>query len=238
MSVYDKSAVLKEVRRILPGVEGVAVTGSAAFEGTRFRPESDIDVIAIYAKNGFAWGQVDGRELEIHIFRAEAIRQRTRNPQGQVTNWVWNTGKIGGAELLYGPSLEDLVRSQITERTRLVAGSTLIGALLNAQNKAKAGLRPQTCDVPLLLTALRRVISHALPIRAEADEDLLEFTVMSDFSKELKNARSLGEESRDILLDNDEVQKMMYWSAHRTGLGWLRKEMGIDLEMPHIGYLD
>jgi tetratricopeptide (TPR) repeat protein len=238
VAVYDKFAVIQEVRRLLPTVEGIAVTGSAAYEGSRFVAESDIDVVAIYSKNGFAWGRVDGRVLEIQTMRVEMIKRRTQNPQHQLTNWVWNTGKVGGAEVLWGPSLENLVRSQITARTRLVAGTTLIGELLNNQHKAKSGSRLQSLDVPLVLTALRRVVSDALPIRAEADSDLVDFTVMSDFTKELENALILGEQARDILCNNDEVQKIMYWSAHRTALEWLRRAMGINLEMPEVGCLE
>jgi hypothetical protein len=236
--VYDKSAVIQEVRRILPNVEGIAVTGSAAYEGARFVAESDIDVVAIYSKNGWAWGCVDGHLLEINAMRVGMIKRLAQNPQHQVTNWVWNTGKVGGAEVLWGPSLEDLVRSEITARTRLVAGATLIGALLNCQQKAKSGGRLQSLDVPLVLTALRRVVSGALPIRAEADSDLLTFTVLSDFTKELDNALILGEQARHLLLSNDEVQKMMYWSAHRTALAWFRRAMGINLEIPEVGYLE
>jgi hypothetical protein len=237
MGVYDRAVVLQEVRRILPDVQGIAVTGSAAFEGARFLPDSDIDVVAIGPKSGFAWGRVGGHEMEIHAMHIDLIRGRVRNPQWHLTNWIWIAGGIGGAEVLFGPSLEDLVRSQITKRTRLIAGSTLIGALLSAQNKAKSGSRPVSLDVPLVLTALRRVVSGALPIRAEPDADLKNFTVMSDFAKELENAATLGEESFDILLDNNEVQKIMYWSEHRTGLGWLRRAMGINLEMPEVGCL-
>jgi hypothetical protein len=238
VSVYDESAVIQEVRRILPDVEGIAVTGSAAYEGTRFTAESDIDVVAIYPKNGFAWGRVGDRLLEIQVMRVGMVKRRTQNPQHQLTNWVWNTGKVGGAEVLWGPSLEDLVRSEITPRTRLVAGATLIGELLNCQQKAKSGGRLQSLDVPLVLTALRRVVSGALPIRAEADSDLLDFTVLSDFTKELDNALSLAEPARDLLLSNDEVQKMMYWSAHRTALEWFRRAIGINLEMPEVGCLE
>jgi tetratricopeptide (TPR) repeat protein len=237
-AVYDKSAVIQEVRRLLPSVEGIAVTGSAAYEGSRFVAESDIDVVALYPKNGFAWGRVDGRVLEIQTMRVEMIKRRTQNPQHHLTNWVWNTGKVGSAEVLWGPPLEGLVRSQITARTRLVAGTTLIGELLNNQHKAKSGSRLQSLDVPLVLTALRRVVSDALPIRAEPDSDLVSFTVMSDFTKELENAVILGEQARDILCDNDEVQKIMYWSAHRTAIEWLRRMLGINLEMPEVGSLE
>jgi hypothetical protein len=238
MAVYDKAAVIQEVKRILPDVTGIAVTGSAAYDGARFAPESDIDVVAVYPKNGFAWGRVNGRVLEINMMRLENIKRRVQNPQNHVTNWIWNIGKVASAEVLWGPPLNDLVRAQITPRIRLIAGVTLIGALLNNQEKAKYGGRLQSLDVPLVLTALRRIISDTLPIRAEPDSDLMDFTVMSDFTKELENALILGEESRDILLSNDEVQKIMYWSAHRTGLDWFRRSMGIRLEMPEVGCLE
>ncbi len=236
MTVYDRTAVLHEVRRIVPDVQGVAVTGSAAFDGARFRADSDVDIVAIGPKSGFAWGRVGGHELEIETMHIDLLRGRVRNPQWHHTNWIWNIGKVGGAEVLFGPSLEDAVRSQITNRTRLIAGSTLIGALLNVQHKVKLGLRPQSLDVPLVLTALRRVVSDALPIRAEPDDDVKEITATSDFAKELESAAKLGQESLDILLNNDEVQKIMYWSAQRTGIRWLRTVMGIRLDMPESGY--
>ncbi len=147
MTVYDRTAVLHEVRRIVPDVQGVAVTGSAAFDGARFRADSDVDIVAIGPKSGFAWGRVGGHELEIETMHIDLLRGRVRNPQWHHTNWIWNIGKVGGAEVLFGPSLEDAVRSQITNRTRLIAGSTLIGALLNVQHKVKLGLRPQSLDV-------------------------------------------------------------------------------------------
>ncbi len=234
MGVYDKSAVLQEVRRLLPDVQAIAVTGSAAFEGKHFQPASDIDVVATHPKNGFAWSQVAGRDLEIHALSIERIKWQVQNPQYHGPSWVWNVGKIGGAELLCGPSLEALVRSQITKKTRLIAGSALIGFLLMAENKAKLGRRPASLDVPLALTALRRVVSGALPIRAEADQDLEEFSAMSDFSKEFENATKLGEECLNILAENSELQGITYFPAHRTGLRWLRKALSIDLEMPQM----
>jgi hypothetical protein len=238
MAVYDKSAVILEVRRLLPDVTGIAVTGSAAYDGAEFSPASDIDVVAIYSKNGFAWGRIDGRELAINAMRLETLKRRVQNPQHNLANWIWNIGKVGAAEVLWGPSLEGLVRSQITARTRLVAGVALIGLLLIFQDKAKHGGRLQSVDVPLVLTGLRRIVSGTLPIRAEPDSDLRDFTVLSDFRKELDNALILGEEARDLLLNNDEVQRMMYWSAHRAGLAWLRRSMNINLAMPEVGCLE
>jgi hypothetical protein len=79
--------------------------------------------------------------------------------------------------------------------------------------------------VPLVLTALRRVLSNALPTRAEADSDLLGYTVLSDFTKELENAVILGQ-PRELLLNNDEVQKMTYRAAHRTSFKWFRRALG------------
>ncbi len=239
MAIYRKESVIKEVQRILPGVAGIAVTGSAAHNGDRFLPESDIDVIAIYSKNGWAWGEVDGHLLEINALRIEAIKRHVQNPQHHATNWIWTIGKYGGAELIFGgPNLENVVRSLITPRVRLVAGSTLVGALLNCQNKYRYGGRPQSLDVPLVLTALRRIVNNDLPLRAEADPDFLGFTIASDFTNELQSALVLAEATRDILSNNDEVQKLVYWSAHRTGLDWFRKAIGIDMEMPEVGYLD
>jgi len=223
---------------VLPDATGIAVTGSAAYDGSQFLLGSDIDVVAIHPKNGFAWGRVGRRVVDINAMRLETIKHRVQNPQLHLTNWVWNIGKIGGAEVLCGPPLEDLVRSQINARTRLVAGATLIGILLIFQEKAKHGGRLQSLDVPLLLTALRRIVSGALPLRAEPDSDLKDFTVMSDFTNELENALILGEGARSILLNNDEIQRIMYWSAHRTALTWFRKSMNINLDMPDVGCME
>jgi hypothetical protein len=235
--VFDKVTLIHEVRRILPDVRSVGVTGSAAFDCANFKPGSDLDVVALNPRNCFAWSELGGHEVEIEAFAAERIKLLVQNPQWHGTRWIWNIGKIGGAEFLYGPSLESLVRSQISPKTRLIAAAELIGVLLCGKDKLGTGRRPLSLDVPLVLTALRRIVSDSLPIRAAPDEDLKEYSLRSDFSRELESAKALGEESRSILLDNEELGKITYYPEHRAGLRWLRRAMNIELEMPAICYL-
>jgi hypothetical protein len=222
------------VQRILPEVRMVAVTGSAAFEAAHFRPDSDIDVVAIGPRNAFAWGQASGRELEIRCYTLPGVVRMVQNPQWQTTNWLWVSGSIARAEVLWGESIEDVVRAQIDARTRLVAGSGLIGLLLQAQNRAKSGRRPVSLDVPLALTALRHIIRGVLPIRAEADEDFSDMSAASDLSGALGFAGQLARETNDILRDNNEMAKIMYVPANRTGLHWLRDAAGINKKLPDV----
>jgi hypothetical protein len=236
MAGYDRAAVLTEVRRILPEVRMVAVTGSAAFDGPKFTPHSDIDVVAVGPCNVFAWGHASGREVEIQSFTLDSIRHRVQNPQWHTTNWIWYAGKLARAEVLWGHSVEDLVRGEINVRTRLIAASGLIGLLLAAERNARTGRRRVHVDVPLAFSALRHIMAGILPIRSEPDEDFRNLSASADLSCALEFVKPLAREAEDLLRDNGEVGKIMYLPEHRTGMQWLRKATGIDLPMPDICY--
>lgn len=233
MGVYDRTAVLGEVLRILPDVTSVAVTGSAAFDGPLFRPTSDIDVVAVGPRSCLAYGQVGDHELEIFCYRIGEIEIQLQNPQWRY-DWIFHAGKFGRAEVLLGESLRPLVLRHTGDRTRLIAGSALIGLLLLAETKRKTARHYAELDVPLTLTALRHVVSGGLPIRMEADEDFKQMSAESDLLPALQFARSLAERTRDILADDEEVAKITYWPEHRAGLRWLRNVIGIDRAMPHL----
>ena len=238
VTALDKCAIVDEVKRLLPDVKTIALTGSAAYDGAHFKPDSDIDIIAINPRQCMAWSEVSGHELVIGAWHMENINQLVRNPQWHGPGWIWRVGMIAGAETLYGPSLEMPVRSQITKRTRLIAASGLVGLLLMAQQKARSGRRPQLnegiVDVPFVLTALRRVLSGALPIRCEPDEDLNDMRALSDFSAEFEGAKRFAAEHRDTLRDNAALAKIIYHAAMRAGLRWMREAIDIDLPMPNI----
>jgi hypothetical protein len=238
VAALNKCAIVDEVKRLLPDVKAIALTGSAAYSGERFKADSDIDVIAINPRQCMAWGEVSGHELVIGAWRMENINQLARNPQWHGAGWVWRVGMIASAETLYGPSLAIPVRSQITKRTWLIAASGLVGLLLLAQQKARSGRRPQlnegAVDVPFVLTALRRVLSGALPIRCEPDEDLNGMGALSDFSGELEGAKKFAAEHLETLRDNTALAKITYHAATRAGLCWMRKAMNIDVAMPNI----
>jgi hypothetical protein len=230
----DKRALLERVQRILPKALAIGLTGSAAFDAKHLGPHSDIDIIAVNPRNCHIWNRFGGRELEIEGIPLERIKTSVRNPQWHGPNYIWNIGKIAGAEQLYGLSLSKLVTTEITARTQLIAGAGLIGFLLFGQEKARLGRRPASLDIPLALTALRRLVAGELPIRAEADEDLAKSSFLSDFSMELEKAKVVGANALDILKNNDEVSQICYMPAHRVGLAWFRKSLNIDLEMPRV----
>ena len=242
MAFPDKRAIVNEVKRLLPDVEIIALTGSAAYEGAHFKSDSDIDIVAVNPRRCMAWSEVDGHELVIGAYRMGGINYLVGNPQWHLPGWIWSVGAIARAEILYGPSLEIQVRSQITRRTRLVATSGLIGLLLIAQEKASSGRRlhfaEQLIDVPLVLTGLRHVLTGSLPIRCEPDDDLNEMCALSDFSKEFEGARRFAAQHLDTLRDDSAVADMCYQWPNRAGLQWMRKVLGIDLPMPHIGAQD
>lgn len=236
MGVYDKAAVVEEVRRIQPDVAMIAVTGSAAFEGVHFQPDSDIDVIAIGSRNSFAWGEIGGRELEIRTYTRDTLNSSLQNPQWwhPTSNWIFVAGTIAGAEVLFGESVRDLVLSCTRDRNRLVAASALIGLLLGAESRRKTGRRVASLDVPLTLTALSNVVGGGLPIRAEPDDAFRFFSAESDISTAVKFASEFAERTRDILADDEQVASIMYLPEHRTGLRWLRSAIGINRGMPHL----
>lgn len=236
MGVYDKAAVLEEVRRILPDVTMVAVTGSAAFEGAHFRPDSDIDVIAIGPRNSFAWGEVAGHELEIRTYVPDTLQHSLQNPQWwhPPSNWIFVAGAIAGAEVLSGESVRGLVLSCTGDRNRLVAASALIGFLLSVESRSRTGRRPASLDVPLTLTALTNIVGGGLPIRAEPDAEFRQFSAESDLSTAVTFASEFAERTRDILADDEQVAKIMYLPEHRMGLRWLRNAIGINRAMPHL----
>jgi hypothetical protein len=234
MGVYDKAAVLEEVRRLLPDVTMVGVTGSAAFEGRHFTPDSDIDIIAVGHRNCFAWGQADGHELEIRVYTRDAMERPLQNPQWHPTNWIFLAGKIAGAEVLVGDSPRNFVLSCMSDRNRLIAGSALLGFLLLYDIKRKARRRPPSLDAPLILTGLRHVVARNLPMRAEPEEAFRHLSPETDLSKMVAFAAELAEQSRDILADDEQVASMMYLPENRTGLHWLRNAIGIHREMPNI----
>ncbi len=238
MAPLDKRTIVKEVKRLFPDVETIALSGSAAYDGVRFKPDSDIDVIAVSRRPGMAWSEVAGHELVIGARNMESVNQLVRTPQWHGPGWIWRVGAVANAEILYGPSLEVQVRSQITKRTWLIAASGLIGLLLIAQRKAQTGRRPifyeTMVDVPLALTALRRVLSASLPNRCEPDDDLNEMSALSDFSTEFERVERFAAAHLDTLRDNAELEKIGHPSANRAGLHWMRKAMGIDTPMPSI----
>lgn len=234
MGVYDKAEVVDEVRRLLPDVQTIAVTGSAAYEGTRFQPDSDIDVVAVGPRNAFVWSFACGRELEIRSYTRSFITHMVQNPQWQTTNWLWVSGSVARAEVLWGEPVEDIVRAQINPRTRLIAASGLIGLLLLAQNRFRSGRRPVSLDVPLALTALRYITAGALPIRAEPDPDFINLSAASDLSRALEFVGTFADQAAEILRDNNEVEKIMFTPANRTGLRWLRDAAGIETALPGI----
>ena len=228
--------MLAEVRRILPEVRMVAVTGSAAFDGPKFGPNSDIDVVAVGPCNVFAWGHASGREVEIQSFTLDSIRRQVQNPQWHTMNWIWYAGKLARAEVLWGRSIEELVRGEISVRTRLIGTSGLIGLLLAAERNARTGRRPVHVDVPLALSALRHIMTGILPIRAEPDDDFRDYSASADLSRALEFVKPFANEAADILRDNQEVGKIMYLPEHRAGMLWLRKVIGVDLPMPDVCY--
>jgi hypothetical protein len=233
MGLYDRFAVLDEVRRLLPEVTSVAVTGSAAFDGAHFRPESDIDVVAVGPRNCLGWGQVGAHELEIFCYRIDDLEIQLQNPQWRY-DWIFHAGKLGRAEVLMGESLRPLVLRCTGDRNRLIAGSGLIGLLLIAETKRRTARHYAELNVPLTLTALHHVVSGDLPIRMEADEAFRDMSAESDLFAAVEFARGLGERTRDILSDDQQVAKIMYWPEHRRGLHWLRNAIGIDRDMPHL----
>ncbi len=221
MGVYDKAELFQQVLRILPNVQAIGVTGSAAFEGEHFRKDSDIDVVALNPTSCYAWGELSGHTLEIHAYDIERMKKAIRNPQWHGPNWIWNIGKIGGAEHLFGRSLENIVRRQITSSTRLVAGAALIGYLLLAASKERTGRRRASVDVPLILTALRRVVSGTFPIRALADDDLAAFSLTSDFLRNLRTRRySLKKPVMCCVVMNDSRESLTFRNIERDCAGF------------------
>lgn len=238
MCPLDKHAIVEEVRRLLPQTEIIALTGSAAHGGERFRPDSDIDVFAIHPRPCLAWSNFDGHEMAIGAMRKDGLDHLVQNPQWFTPGWIFRVGMIARAEFLFGPSLEAEIRSKITRDTWLVVTSGLIGLMLMAASKAGSGRRPHfhesIIDVPIVATALRRALSRELPIRCEPDADLAAKGPLSDFSAEFEGARTLAERYREKLQDNAAVAKSCSILPQRIGLEWMRRAAGIELPMPSV----
>ena len=238
MGTIDKQAIVNEVRRLLPQVETIALTGSAAYGAENFRADSDIDIIAINPRDCMACTVLDGHEMVIGAVHKNAVNNLVQNPQWFTPGWIFRVGTIIRAEVLFGGPVEPTIRSLINERTWLVVATGLVGMLLLAQQKTLSGRRPQynegIIDIPNVVTALRHALARTFPIRCGPDADAAALGPLSDISPELQGAATFAIQYRDILADDQQVAKLSSLLAQRIGVEWMRKALQIHGPMPII----
>jgi hypothetical protein len=238
MGTIDKQAIVNEVRRLLPAVETILLTGSAAHGAENFRADSDIDIIAINPRECMACTVLDGHEVVIGAVHKNAIHNLVQNPQWFTPGWVFRVGILVRAEVLFGGPVEPTIRSLINERTWLVAATGLVGLLIHAQKKALSGRRPHynesLVDIPMVVTALRHTLARTFPIRCEPDADVTALGLLSDLSPELQRAATFAIQYRDILAEDQQVAKLSGLLPQRIGLEWMRKALHIHGPMPSI----
>jgi hypothetical protein len=238
MSTIDKQAIVNEVRRLLPEVEIIALTGSAAHGAKNFTADSDIDIIAINPRQCMACTALDGHEMVIGAVLKQAVHNLVQNPQWFTPGWVFRVGMIARAEVLFGGPLTPTIRSLINERTWLVAATGLVGLLILAQKKALSGRRPHynesIIDIPIVVTALRYVLARTFPIRCEPDADVAALGPLSELSPELQRAATFAIPYRDILAEDQQVAKLSGLLPQRIGVEWMRKALQIHGPMPSI----
>ena len=238
MGTIDKQAIVSAVRRLLPEVETVALTGSAAHGGKNFTALSDIDIVAINPRACLACTVLGGRELVIGAILKNSVSILVQNPQWFTPGWVFRVGMIAEAEVLFGEPLKPTVRSLMNERTWFIAATGLVGLLTLAQKKALSGRRAHfnesIIDVPIAVTALRQVLARTFPIRCEPDADVAALGPLSELSVELQKAASFAMDYREILADDQQVAKLSTSLPHRLGLEWMRKALQIHRPMPSV----
>jgi predicted nucleotidyltransferase len=238
MRTIDKQAIVNEVRRLLPEVETIALTGSAAHGAKNFTADSDIDIVAINPRACMACTVLDGHEVVIGAVLKKSVAILVENPQWFNPGWAFRVGMIAQAEVLFGEPLEPTIRSLINERTWLVAATGLVGLLILAQKKALSGRRPHfnesIIDIPIVITALRHVVARSFPIRCEPDADVAALGPLSEFAPELQRAATLAVQYRDILAEDQQVAKLSSSLPQRLGVEWMRKALQINRPMPNI----
>jgi predicted nucleotidyltransferase len=240
MATINKQALVNEVRRLLPEVETIALTGSAAHGAENFAPDSDIDVIAINPRACLAFTALAGHEVVVGALLKKAVSILVQNPQWFTPGWVFRVGMIAEAEVLYGGPLKPAIRSLINERTWLVAAAGLVGLLILAQKKALSGRRPHynesIIDIPIAVTALRYVLARHFPPRCEPDADVSGLGPLSELSAELQRAAEFAVQYRDILAGDQQVAELSGSLPHRIGVEWMRKSLRIDGPMPSVSH--
>jgi hypothetical protein len=238
MGTIDKQAIVHEVRRLLPDVETIALTGSAAHGAENFTADSDIDIVAINPRACLACTSLDGHEVVIGALLKNALGILVQNPQWFTPGWVFRVGMIVRAEILFGRPLKPTIDPLINKHTWLVAATGLVGLLILARKKALSGRRPHfnesIIDVPIAVTALRHVLAGTFPIRCEPDVDAAALGPMSELSLDLQRAATFAAQYRDILAEDQQVARLSGSLPQRIGVEWMRQALQINGPMPAI----
>jgi len=172
--------------------------------------------MALPTQNLFFVSKASDRDVEIIRYSIRKIQEIAEHPEWFGTNWVWEFGKIKGAEKLYG----DWQAPQITRKAKTTALIGCLGKIVMRRKKLTEGRFAQG-DGCHELTALGLLMSDDWPYRYREEvspKDMGTFD-FSGFAGDLR----------------EHLPQILFYPDHRLGAQWLSDHLHLGLSIPTDG---